>query len=294
MKADHYPHRRLTLVILVLFLVSLACSMPRGGESESDPQSAIETKVAQTMAAEAEAEETPLPSPTFTIQLTETPSLPEPDIVYQGVSFSYGELADSVDVKTMPYQPEEPGATPEYLRFILSGYILPDPYHKPSINVYPVEEYRLVSEFADQKMDKLIELLDTQPPDPDGIVVVAFSNAAEFIGCQEAYVDFQNGRGIRYVTQWGQAGYPIGYPHLFYDYQGLTEDGQYYINVIMPVDHPSLPDTESVTMDQEFYNNYLTYAEETEAQLDLESPESFFPSLLELDAVVETILVEGE
>lgn len=292
MNATLHPYRRLALVILVLFIVSLACSMPRGEESELDGQSAIETKVAQTMVAEAEAEETPLPSPTFTLQPADKPSLPEPDIVYQGVSFSFMNLADSVDVETIPYQPEGPDASPDYLRFMLSGYVLPDAYFGPSINVYPVEEYRVVNEFAGDKLDQLIELLDNQPTDPEGIVVVAFAGAAEFIGCQKAYVDFQNGSGVRYVTQWGQAGYPIGYPHLFYDYQGLTEDGQYYINVVMPVDHHSLPDTESVTMDQEFYNNYLTYAEETEAQLNLESPDSFFPSLLELDAMVETLLVE--
>jgi len=292
MSENHRLNRRLLLVIFFLFVLSLACSSPLGNEgSEKD---AVITEVAQTLAAEADPADPPLPSPTLTPQVTNTPSLPEPDILYQGVSFSYEEMADSVNVETIPYQPEGPSPNPEYLRFILSGYVLPDAYHEPSFNVYPVEAYREVSEFAGELLQEMDEFLEDPPANLDRMVGVGFPGAAEFIGCQYDYVDFQNGQGVRYVTQWGQAAFPIGYPHMFYNFRGLTEDGRYFIRVIMPVNHPSLPDAESVTMDQEFYNNYVSYAAEMEAQLNQVSPDSFVPSLLALDAMVETLLVVGE
>lgn len=292
MSEYHRPNRKLLLVIFFLFILSLACSSPLGkGRSDKD---AVLTEVVQTLTAEADPSDLSLPSPTPTPQVTDTHSLPEPDILYQGVSFSYEQLADSVDLETVPNQPEGPSPNPDYLRFILSGYVLPDAYHEPSFNVYPVDAYREVSEFAGELLEEMDEFLENPPANLDRMVGVGFPGAAEFIGCQYAYVDFQNGKGVRYVTQWGQAGFPIGYPHMFYNFRGLTADGRYFISVVMPVDHPSLPDTESVTMDQDFYDNYVSYTEETEAQLNQKSPDSFEPSLLALDAMVETLFVEGK
>ncbi len=290
-----------TLIVLLLLAgLSLACSLTDyldqaarvPGEPSGD---AVATAVAATLAASGSepvpSTEMAGPTPSFTIHPTITAS---PDYTYQGVSFSYinGVVSGAVP-EEVPAQTEGPFSHPAFLEFMLDGYPMPGGYFDPQVRVFPVAEYRAVNEYAGESIDALQTLIDTQPADPDSIPVPDFGGAAQFIGCQKEYLAFQNGSGVRYVTQWGQAAYPIGFPQMFYSFQGLTEDGAYYVHVVFSVGHPSLPDAESVTMDENFYNNYQTYTAEKEAELDAQAPASFQPSLLLLDQLVSSIRVDA-
>ena len=292
MKTNRY---KIFLFFSILLSLSLACVLT-GSETEPEPAAdsgdTIATAVAATLAA-GQADTPPTVQPTVQPTATAAPELPpEPDIIFQGVSFSIPDsLADSINAQEIPAQPEGFAAQPAHLRFDLVGYALPGGYLDPVIKVFPVAEFKLVNEFAGQRLDDLQTLLDTQPADPDGMPIPDFAGAAQFVGTQVHYVDFQNGRGVRYVTQWGQAAYPVGYPQLFYSFQGLSDDGLYYVHVVLSVDHPSLPDAETVILDNAFYENFETYVVEMEAQLDIQTPESFEPSLLLLDELVESLLV---
>lgn len=294
---------RLILVVASLIIVSPACSTPQGEGSEPISEEAVETKVAQTLAAQAveveptEAVDTPLPSSTFTPQPTFTPSPPQPDIIYEGVSFAFDEsLAISVNAEIVPGEgePDNPWSKPDYIRFIFNGYPLSGSYLDPQILVFPVEAYRTVNPFVGEQLTAFQTLLEEQPSDPENIMVYHFFNAAQYFMAQEAYLSFQNGRGIRYITQYGQDAYPVGYPNMFYTFQGLTNDGSYYVSAILPLSHPSLPDPDAVPLDQGFYDRFQTYLEETKIQLNEQPAESFVPSLINLDAVIESLLVEWE
>ena len=279
------------LFFSILLALSLACVLTGSAEEPAaDSGDTIATAVAATLAA---GQADPDPPPTVQPTVTAAPELPpEPDIIFQGVSFSIPDLlADSVNAQEIPAQPEGFAAQPAHLRFDLVGYALPGGYLDPVIKVFPVAEFKLMNEFAGQKLDDLQTLLDTQPPDPDGMPIPDFAGAAQFVSTQVHYINFQNGQGVRYVTQWGQAAYPVGFPQMFYSFQGLSDDVLYYVLVVLSVDHPSLPAAETVTLDNAFYENFETYAAEMEAQLDIQTPESFEPSLLLLDELVESLLV---
>ena len=99
---------------------------------------------------------------------------------------------------------------------------------------------------------------------------------------------------MRFITQYGQDASPIGWPHLFYAFQGFTDDGLYYISAIFPVNHPSLPLPDDVVMDDPFYDNFMNYLADTQMHLDLQDLDTFVPSMLLLDGVVESILVESQ
>jgi hypothetical protein len=294
MKTNRY---KIFLFLSILLALSLACVLT-GGEPEPEPEPAadsgdtIATAVAATLAA-GQADTPPTDQPTVQPTATAAPELPpEPDIIFQGVSFSIPDsLAGSINAQEIPAQPEGFTAQPAHLRFDLVDYALPGGYLDPVIKVFPVAEFKLVNEFAGQRLDNLQTLLDTQPADPDGMPIPDFAGAAQFVGTQVDYVNFQNGRGVRYVSQWGQAAYPVGFPQLFYSFQGLSDDGLYYVHVVLSVDHPSLPAAETVTLDNAFYENFETYAAEMEAHLDSQTPESFEPSLLLLDELVKSLLV---
>lgn len=296
--------RKLYLIGFLVIGITFACSMPTGeGGEGGGAGDAVQTNVAGTLqaeidaaGAEEQATETALPAPTSTVPATETPLPPEPDISYQGVSFSFPEsLADSVSTGMEEGMPDaqNPWAIPPHIRMLFNGYPLSGTFHEPQILVFSVQEFRDVNPDVGAHLDNLAAILESQPQDPD-VFVAHFFNAGQFLKTQEAYLSFRNGHGVRYVSQYGQAAIPIGYPEMFYTFQGLTEDGAYYVSVILPVSHPSLPEAESVNTDQEFYDNYREYTAEVQAQLDGQPAESFIPSLLSLDAMVETLLVESE
>jgi hypothetical protein len=76
---------------------------------------------------------------------------------------------------------------------------------------------------------------------------------------------------------------------MFYTFQGLTEDGDYYISAIFPASHPNLPAADSVEIGQDFYDNFETYILETETMLDTQEAGDFTPDLNALDELIASL-----
>ncbi len=289
------PTRQSTIILIlsILFALSLACTLT-GSEPEPalGSEDAIATSVAGTMAAKVE--DTPQ---ALTVDPTITLSPPESDVVYQGVSFSFDDsLAGTLNAGTMPGEGDansEMWSSPEHRSFSFNEWIMEDAFHTPSIKIYQVADFRAINSNVSERLDELLSAIATQPADEEGIAVADLFNAAQFIRSQVEYIDFQNGTGIRFLSQYGQAAGSIGWPNLFYAFQGFTDDGAYYISVILPVNHPSLPHPNDVIMDNAFYDNFMNYAAEMSIQLNGEDPVEFIPSLLLLDELVGSLLVES-
>ena len=107
------------------------------------------------------------------------------------------------------------------------------------------------------------------------------------------YFDFQNGSGVRYLTMFGQALYPIDNQNLFYTYQGLTDDGQYYISAVLPVVNPGLPDDGATVIGDwyEFDQNWDNYIADELAWLNSQAPGEFFPTLTVLDDMMASFQI---
>lgn len=297
-------YRRTTqvfFVLLVILIVNLACAL--SAPTGEDPGSAVQTRVAATLAANTAGEASPAPEEDAPEPLsspnpaTETPTAPEPDVVYEGISFSFdeqimGEL--SINRAEGVLEADHPWKMPDHISFTFEEYVLPEGFHQAQIRVFSVEDFKAVNAEAGSRLDRMQEKLASDPVNPDEFFVVHFWNAMRYFVAQGETLEFQNGRGVRYISQYGQAAMPIGYPEMFYTFQGLTDDGAYYVSVIVPVSHPSLPETEGVTLDDSFYENWENYLQETQDQLDGQAPESFVPSLLELDGMVASLRVNSE
>jgi len=242
-----------------------------------------------------------IPSPTPPVLCSPTAEqvqpTPEPDVSYQGVSFSFdASLALSVTPETVASQEDaavEPWNTPEHLIFTFNGYLLPDSFHTPRILVLPANDYNAINPTAGDVIYQLQQLLENKPSDPEDIPFLPVFNAAQFMQAQVRYFRFQNGAGVRFLTMYGQAAWPINNDDMFYTFQGITDDGMYYISAILPISHPNLPDPESVTIDDAFYDNFMNYVDGMEDQLNTEPPFTFFPTLSILDAMIESLYVAG-
>lgn len=285
--------------IILLLVVSIAVTLTACGPGESDGSAnTIETAVAATMAAgEVQDTTVPVPSPTWTVHPTVTSALPETNFKYAGVSLYFNDLlAENIVAGVNPGLYDESAvfwSSPEHREFIFNNWVLSDAFHTPAIRIYPVEEFNAINENVANALAALDAGLKAQPLDESALRVPDLFNAGQLYFSNPKAIRFQNGYGARWLSQYGQAYFPIGLPNLFYTFQGFTDDGLYYVSIIFPVNHPSLLPADEVTLDQEFYENIADYTAEMRVQLEAESDNSFFPSLILLDELVASLLVEA-
>lgn len=225
-----------------------------------------------------------------------------------GISFQYdpylaailkGEVVDAfTDDDGMSYM-----LLPQHLAFsFANSYVSDDPLLQrqqlnletmPRIVVYPAAAYAAMHPLAGTQIEQLQALLEARPTAPGGsLPYLPLQNAAQVFHSQLAYLTFANGAGVRYVTVFAQGVNPITNQEIIYTFQGLTDDGQFYVAAFFPVTTAVLPDTVQVEDWDAFHANYDTYISETTADLDQLPPTAFTPELTLLDALVTSLRIE--
>ena len=132
--------------------------------------------------------------------------------------------------------------------------------------------------------------------------------AAVLMQSQIRQLSFQNGSGFRGVVSRGQDGYWVNNESIVYDFHGLTDDGNYYVRVQIPVDWAYLIDSydlesntnedailpDNLVPDSPDDNraNMMAYNQALEPLLDVAPDKEFTPDLSLLDALVQSILVD--
>ncbi|QRN83282.1 hypothetical protein JR338_00555 [Chloroflexota bacterium] len=284
-----------TLAMLFLALSTLACGINLGGSSDQESVQLEQTRVAlqQTqIALDYLTQDTPI----------ETEAPPAPDVSYEGISFSFDpSIAAAFSPAIIPGQnlgeDYMPGDTyPTYYEFSINGYAVSNHFHTPVINVYPVAEFRSISTMASNIIDDLEWALANHPSGGSSgdLPFLPIWNAAQIFTAKVTYFDFQNGSGVRYLSMYGQALYPADNQNLFYTYQGLTSDGQYYISAVLPVTNPILPDDGATTVDDwmAFDQNWDNYIVGLLQTLNGQSDENFTPNLALLDEMMASFKVK--
>ena len=286
---------KIFLFFSILLSLSLACVLT-GGETEPEPAAvsgdAIATAVAATQEAIQNEDLTPTDFPT--VHPTVTASPVETNFDYAGVSFYFNDvLAADITAGVNPAVIDENlwWSVPEHRKFVFNDWVLADAFLPARFTIYPVADFRDINPGVGDRLDALQIMLASKPEDGEGAVVGDIFNAGQMFMSNVEYLQFQNGEGVRFLTQYGQALSPIGLPMMFYTFQGFTDDGQYYISAMLPATHPSLPHPEQVTMDQAFVDNWETYVADLEVQLNGEPDNMFMPPLALLDAMFESMTV---
>lgn len=193
---------------------------------------------------------------------------------YGGVSVASDvELAKSAQSETLPAVPlqEGPalgGASPAAIRFVFNGAKAPDYFdpHVPQVLVYKTEDWVKLDPSTAASVDALKKMLQEKPKTFDkGIPVLPPIPAAQVFQVKPRYYDFQNGTGIGFITHYAQDVSPVMDYHPFYTYQGLTNDGKYYVAVFYPVTTALLPTDPEAAMGGKSYDEW---AKEYEAYLN--------------------------
>ncbi len=301
--------RRPTLaVIIALAAAALACTCgPLAGltgltgQVEATVDAAVAATLEQAIATISVPPTAPPPEPTP--EPVEAPPAAEfsgTSITCESLSFVLDPaVAGGVSGQIVPFEDFGDDGPywanfPEHVECLLTGYALSDTFHEPRLYVWPVAEYETLNPDTAGMFADMEQLLAQRPADPQGIPFLPFFNAAQKISANVAYLDFQNGSGVRFVTQYGQDIGPINNFEAFYTFQGMTADGSLWVAAILPISNPVLAaspaDTPGGDM-QAFVDNYGDYIAGLTQTLNAQPDASFTPSLTLLDALVRSITV---
>lgn len=286
---DRLRYLALCLVILMLFLAGLGCDINDiidfGELSPEDQQATVQAMIETEFAA--------LQTPSATPEPTVTPQL----LDCSGATFTLDpSVAASAPYELVPQDLGEPGVPftihPEYVQYPFQGYALTNTFHDPIIRIYPVDEFVALLPSVADTVALLEQFLIDQPADPQGgIPFLPVWNAAQMVRAKVVYLNFQNGSGVRFVTQYGQAYWMVNNYDMFYTFQGLTNDGACYISVILPASNPALPAQGSPPPGQT-EAEILAYYDAIVPQLNAMSDASFTPDFTVLDAMIASMLVQ--
>jgi hypothetical protein len=248
----------------------------------------------------------PVVAPSATTAPTEAPTQPamQANVICNRLSLYLDPaLGSGYDCQTIA---ESSGAdlpyfaiNPEYTEVTFQTYALSDTFFSPHIDVFPVHRYsELIPDVIDQHVANLQGLIAGGALGANSVLpLLPPFNAGQVFYAQYAVVPFQNGSGIRYVTMYSQAAYPVNNHEVFYSYQGLTSDGQYWISIIFPINNPILPASGDTPPDgqswDDFNNNYQSYLADITEQLDAQSPGSFVPTINMLDSLINSIVIQS-
>jgi hypothetical protein len=121
-------------------------------------------------------------------------------------------------------------------------------------------------------------------------------NAHQSFCSQPQVIEFSGGKGIRYLTHYSQGPNPVLEQHVFYTFQGLTDDGKFYLSVLFPVQTGIFP-LEPPACEQCGEPNYDPFPELTTMltrqlnQLQVQPADQFAPPLLLLDDLIRSIRI---
>lgn len=185
------------------------------------------------------------------------------------------------------------GTYPEHYIYNLEGYPITDGYRSISVYLYPIQEYVAMNEDVGNRIESLKSLIaNPNQPLPERLPFLPTFNASSYFHSNFETVNFQNGSGIRYLTAFSQIPVPILNQLMLYTFQGITNDGLYYVSATFAVNIGFLVGQTAPTdwPDPVILQNQLDTVTQ---QLNNSKPEAFTPSLLVLDSLVQSILVNG-
>jgi hypothetical protein len=237
------------------------------------------------------------PAPTA---LTET--FAATNVAYQDVSFRLPvNLASSASGRTAPATDILGEMYPAHIEFSLAGYPSSNTSFEPLIRIYPVSELGVV---AAATVGQLEDLLADRPTTlPSTLPLLPALPAGQLVHSGIRYLSFENGSGVRLLTQFAQSSWPVNNQGLVYLFQGLTNDGRYYISAFLPVrasflpdrvdDPDSVPDVGGVQYPQsnsdDFDTEYASYRQAVTRRLEAASPGEFTPALQLLDGLMQSL-----
>lgn len=228
-----------------------------------------------------------------------------PDLTPDRVHFDVEGLAKQAHGEARPAIPLPPepepglGAEPANVRFHfdddkLSGYVSSA---ERQVVIYPAPAFRELfvkaGEGEGNPVDVLRALLKKGTPAVKGeIPLLPPTDSGQILKARVKLLRFHGGKGFAFLTTYAQDINPVVNDSLFYTFQGLTDDGRYWVAVYYPVSASVLPKSVRESPEAKDYkaleDNFKVYLKKTVRALD--DPKTIYtPDLEKLDDLVRSI-----
>jgi hypothetical protein len=157
-----------------------------------------------------------------------------------------------------------------------------------------VANYAKSYPYIHEAATKLRRLLARHPPKLNfnkDLNDVPFNEASGSVQSKVQYLDFKTGKGVLFLTQYSQdvVATPLNNEELTCDFQGISNDGKYYVAARLAITHPSLPKGIDSTKPPPQNVNVAVYRSKQERLLNSFTDESFKPSLKSLKSMIASI-----
>ncbi len=283
---------KMTLGLTAGLFVLLACGL--NAPATQSPQTNVETAVVETIQALTAIAPTSETNTQESEQLTPDGTPVETAEVSFFIPNGVANDASSITTTTVEYPYINPslGDMPQHIAVTLNLYSVNESILKPQILIFRAAEYSQYSELTAATINQLqsLQYVEGQLL-PDGL-------DTDF-SAQVHAVDFTNGHGIRYLTQVFQNFNPVNNQELFYYYQGMTNDGQYFVQATLPINAPYLPadsnpnipqPADVIPFNMDDFSGYLNAVKE---KLNNTYTFDFNPYLSALDELIASMQVHG-
>ena len=243
-------------------------------------------------------------------------------ISFKGVSFHYSQnLSKTVRAADVPSTaPADVSSRPDGVesRHVSFSFVEFPRHEKPTfsaeLKVYNAEEYLAVfsnvneyHQMVEKKIRNLRSLISERPRkiSPGEYPFVPFLDAVQILQARPTYIEFKNGRGIAYITQFRHSD-PIlvNNQDIVLVFQGLTSNGKKLISGTFPISASFLPDRpyglehNGYKVPDNFYEQreaneieYSNYVRSIELLLDSASNDVFSPNLEDLKQLFASLEV---
>ncbi len=185
-------------------------------------------------------------------------------------------------------------------------YAHPDIVHfnlymeQTQVYVVPLQEYEDVLDIAPGIIADLYRLNDSINNFSDCVPELPLSTFFHMCDHQQfnsnlSGLDFGNGSGVRFVTVYGiQDMVPVDNENLVYVFQGLTDNGKYYIKAVVRLLYSQLPEVGEIPVDVYAAADFATVQQYFEGfeQLLNQNEAEFSPKLDWIDAFLGSLRVE--
>jgi len=264
--------------------------------------------IALTQAIPGEFQPTDMIMPPTTI--AGQPASADTTVNYQPLSVTIPQgIASGASGNNFPRVDSDDAAwwqkTPGHLQVNLGDYyVLQGKTHQPAIYVYPASGYAELVPTAFESIHRLQNYLyaPNNVPVLDQLPGVPFFNAQILFAAHIQPVAFQNGIGIRYITQNAQYSAPANNLDLFYNFIGISSDGAYYIVAIFPLTNSVLAETPDAGAPLPARGIPYPYLADPAANMDayyiaatdllnVQPGDSFTPRLDELDLLIQSMRI---
>lgn len=249
------------------------------------------------------------------IPTPQTAIVTEKKVEFKSVSFTYNpQIFGEVKTEEVPdYRLQEEtdkpdGVEPQHRLFTFD---LSTPYSPMEIAVYPINDFPrmyTVNKSSVEEMQKEIEnfkrvLKDKNFRRDKEIPYLRFIDASQDFQVKVKHFQFSGGKGILFLTFWStQYEFPSN-RQLRYIFEGLTDDGKYYVLAEMPTKVDFLSDESAEEFeghkipwgklnDKDEMKKIVAVKQKIADRLEKLPQNEFQPNLNELEKIISTLKIE--